>query len=196
VLIRHGETDWNLEGRYQGSMDIPLNPKGVRQAELLNKRMSKEKFDRIYSSDRIRAKDFASIIFKGKDISAVPGLREISFGVFEGMMYEEILREHKDVYSEWMKDPLNTAPPSGEDPGDFKKRVIAAFDHIASQSRGQESVAIVTHGGPISIIINSVSGRGEFWDNIPGNGSISIIEIKGGERRVVIFNDISHFDNE
>jgi len=192
ILIRHGQTDWNTQMRYQGSKNMPLNATGMSQASLLGRRMKNEKVTKVYASTMKRANDFASIIFGQTDIEPVPELREISFGMFEGMSYDEIMHKHPDIYSKWVKDPLNLTVPGGEDPKSFKKRVLTAFDRIEASAGSDGYTAVVTHGGPISVIVNSVAGEKSFWDNIPHTGSISIIEDKGGERRIKSFDDTSH----
>jgi len=199
ILIRHGQTDWNIQMRYQGSKDMPLNATGMSQASLLGSRMKKEKVKKVYASTMKRANDFASIVFSQTAIEPVPGLREISFGIFEGMTYDEIMHKHPDIYSKWIKDPLNLTVPEGEDPKLFKRRVLESFDRIAktAASDGKDGyTAVVAHGGPISVIVNKIKGIDSFWDNIPNTGSITIIEDEGGERRIKSFNDTSHLTGE
>lgn len=191
ILIRHGETDWNLEGRYQGQTDIDLNDTGRRQAEKLSIRLRNETVDRIYSSDRIRAVNSAKIIFRGRRIKVETDLREISFGVFEGLNYKEILQRYPDIYSGWMKNPFDSLIPGGELPADFRRRVLGTFKSIVSLNK-DKAVAIVTHGGPVNVIVRDVLGSKVPEDFIPGPTSTSIIEFKNGQAKSVSLNNISH----
>lgn len=196
ILIRHGQTDWNIQMRYQGSKDIPLNNTGIAQARLLARRMKNEAVNKVYSSGMKRANEFGKIVFGSVEIEHVPGLREISFGIFEGMTYDEIMKAHPDIYSEWVKDPMNLAVPGGEDLKSFGKRVLTAFNAVADSAGRDECLAIVTHGGAISVIVNSVSGSNSFWENIPETASVTIIESEGGVRRLKSFNDTSHLQSD
>ena len=195
ILIRHGQTNWNLEGRYQGAADTCLNTTGHAQASKLARRFRKEKVDRVYSSDRRRAREFASMIFTSFAIELVPDMREMSFGIFEGLTYKEINQKHPDLYKKWLKDPFGVTIPGGESPDKFVSRVMASFNKIVSSCDEKERLAIVTHGGPISVIANSISGSKSFWDKIPDTASVSIVEIKKGQRRMSSFNDTSCLKN-
>jgi len=191
ILIRHGQTDWNLENRYQGHADTGLNRKGVRQAKRLSIRMRREDVDRVYSSDRRRAMDFAKIIFPMHKVKVEPDLREISFGIFEGLTYDEIKNKYPGVYSRWADKPFDIKIPKGEAPALFRKRVVRSFKKIARSGEGK-TVAIVTHGGSINVIVNKVMGRQDSLDFIPKSASISIIEFKRGKGSVVLLNDTAH----
>ena len=195
ILIRHGETDWNMEGRYQGQADTDLNDTGRRQAEKLFARMRNETVDRIYSSDKIRAVNSAKIIFRGRDIEIETNLREISFGVFEGLNYKEILRRYPDIHAGWMKNPFDFMIPGGELPADFRNRVLRAFKSIVSLNK-DKIVAIVAHGGPVNVIVRNVLGSRVPEDFIPGPMSLSIIEFKNGKSKGMSLNDMSHLDDK
>ena len=195
ILIRHGQTNWNLERRYQGSADTCLNTTGHAQASMLARRFKGERIDRVYSSDRRRSREFASMIFTSFAIEPVPDLREVSFGIFEGLTYDEILARHSEIYKKWIKDPFGVTIPGGESPDRFVSRVMAAFDKIVSSCDEKERLAIVTHGGPISVIANGISGAKSFWEKIPDTASVSVIEIRKEKRLMKAFNDTSHLKN-
>jgi broad specificity phosphatase PhoE len=194
-LIRHGQTDWNLEGRYQGHTDVDINATGRGQASKLSVRMQNEIIDRIYSSDRIRAIHSAKIIFQNRDIEIDPSLREISFGVFEGLDYKEILQRYPDIYSAWIKNPFDSKIPGGELPADFKKRVLSAFKNITLQNNGKV-VAIIAHGGPVNVIVRDILGSKVPEDFIPGPTSVTVIEFKNGKTKDISLNDMSHIDGK
>jgi len=191
ILIRHGETSLNAEKRYCGSIDIGLNLKGKKQSGKLCKRLKGVRIDKVYSSDRLRALETARIIFKRKKIFRTPGLREIHFGAFEGLKHSEILKRYPAIYKKWLDNPFEAKIPHAEGLKAFKKRVVASFKRIASANRNK-TVAIVCHGGPVSIFINSIKKSGDFWIYIPRSTSITVIECKNNQTRLKSFNDIKH----
>lgn len=191
ILIRHGETDWNLRRRYSGFVDIGLNEKGKIQAKKLYERLKEEDIHRVYASDQKRAIQTAKIVFKGVEIEKIPDLREVHFGVFESLTYKEIMKKHSIVYKKWLKDPFSITIPKGEDLRDFKKRIIKSLKNIISLNKNK-TVAVVSHGGAISVFINNILKSKEFWKQIPNSASLSIIEYKNNKARIRLFNDITH----
>ena len=182
ILIRHGETSWNLQKRYLGRADIGLNDKGIKQARSLGRRLGKEKIHKVYSSDARRALKFAGIAFKGLTITKAPGLKEMDFGIFEGMTYEQIMRKYPEIYSNWLRSPFKTVIPEGEDLNDFRKRVMKIFKKIIALNRNKTFV-IVTHAGPIRVIIGDILKPGSIWDRTPDLAGINIIEFKKREAK-------------
>jgi len=193
ILIRHGQTDWNLKRKYSGFVNVRLNQTGKKQAQKLGGRLKDGKFDKIYSSDRKRALETARIVFKSRKIEVVPDLRELHFGIFEGLTYKVIMKKHPEIYKRWLDDPYSVTIPKGEALKDFKKRIVAAFKKIISLNNGK-CVAAVCHGGVISIFINYISGSEEFWKQIPGAASLSIIECINGRKKIKLFNDVKHLN--
>lgn len=180
MLIRHGQTEWNQKKMWMGKTDIDLDDVGVRQGEALKEKLSGLSFDRIYVSPRKRAIRFSRIIFGGAEVELVDDLREINFGIFEGLTHDDAMEKHKDIYDSWLKDPFKVSIPGGEDLLDFRTRVVRAFRHIAFFNKNK-TVAVVTHGGPISMIINDVTGAADFWGAIPENGSVTVMTFERGK---------------
>lgn len=170
ILIRHGETDYSLDRRYCGFTDVCLNKRGIKQAEELCQRLSREKIDKVYSSDLKRTREFASIIFKDREIEIIPELREMDFGIFEGLRHEEIMKTHADVYKKWLRDPLNTLIPKGDSLVDFKERIEEVVERIVSLNK-DKILAIVTHAGPIKVIMNNITKSENIWGINPELGS-------------------------
>lgn len=161
------------------------------QAAKLSQRLKEELIHKIYSSDRKRALQSAEIIFKGARIEKAGNLREMSFGIFEGRSYEEILRKQPLLYKKWLKRPFNVTIPGGESPMDFKKRIMTAFRKITMHNKGK-TVAMVCHGGTISVILNHILKSKDFWKQIPASASLNIIEYKNSKVKIKLFNDTSH----
>ncbi len=191
VLIRHGVTEWNSQGRYCGRKDIGLSRKGRSQAKLLSGSLSSAGFDKIYCSDRKRALQTARILFKKEKIIIHKGLREISFGALEGLRHEDIVEKYGHVYEKWLKEPFDNNIPQAEPMREFSKRVGGCLKDIARFNSGK-TVAIVCHGGVIGIFLNGISKRRNFWRYIPSPASVTVVVLGRGKPRLIKFNDTVH----
>lgn len=180
ILIRHGETEWNRKGKYCGWKNISLNKTGKKQARKVQKLIRKEKFDAVYSSSLKRAYQTAKILFPKRKIQLVPHLRELSFGIFEGLTHFEIMQKHRKTYSEWLNSPSKNHIPKGEKFGNFRKRIIKALKKIARMNEGKK-VAVVTHGGVIMMLLCEIKEMhsDRFWENHVGNGSVVRVQYNG-----------------
>lgn len=141
IFVRHGQTDWNLEGRIQGSVDNPLNENGINQAKELAMFLKDRKIDLIISSPLIRAQQTANIINEGREIPIVidNGVIERNFGELEGKIVDETVTKMR-YYTE--KYPM----PGGENIDEFAARIFAFIDSIKSKYIGYETVLIACHG--------------------------------------------------
>lgn len=191
ILIRHGSTDYNVKQKYCGFVDIALNNKGRAQARRLYRRLKDETVHKVYSSDRKRAIETAGIVFKGYDIEKIPDLREMHFGIFEGLTYKQIMKKFPGAYKKWIKNPFQTVIPSGESLTILKQRVVKAFKKIILR-HPKQTVAVVSHGGAISAFINHILKSEDFWNNIPESASLTILEVKNNKFKISLLNDISH----
>lgn len=188
ILIRHGRTSWNEQRRYCGFRNIGLSFGGRQEAKRLKKRLKVGRVDKIYTSDRKRAIQTAKIVFGNKAIEKVADLKEMHFGVFEGLTYKEVMKRYPNIYKKWMDNPYSVTMPQGESLLDFKKRVNAAFKKIVRLNR-DKTVACVCHGGTISIFVTSILKTKDFWKYIPNSASMSIVEYKFGEPKIRLFNN-------
>lgn len=191
VLIRHGETDWTKNKRYCGSNDIPLNACGRKQARLLAKSFPVQGIDTVYSSDMKRCTALAKIVFKKKRVTLYPGLREMGFGVFEGLGHAALRKKYPGLYARWLKNFGSVTPPQGESFSTFRKRVRKAFREIVSKNKGK-TCAVVTHGGVMMVMLSAIVGRSKIWKFLPSLASVSVIEISGRKMELKSFNDTSH----
>ncbi|MDD4979934.1 MAG: histidine phosphatase family protein [Candidatus Omnitrophica bacterium] len=190
-LIRHGSTDWNVLQRYCGFINIALNARGKIQAKRLQRRLKNETVHKVYASDRKRAIQTAEIVFKGRDVEKVADLREMHFGIFEGLTYKQIMEKFPRIYKKWAGNPFANAIPSGESLTILKKRVVKAFKRIILCHPNQ-TIAVVCHGGAISAFINHVLKSKEFWKHIPDSASLTIMDAKNKKIKIRLLNDISH----
>lgn len=171
-IIRHGQTDWNLEGRYQGQSDVPLNQNGLLQAASLIETLNGHTFAAIYSSDLTRARQTAEPIAKrlGMPVRLEPRLREINQGEWEGVLVDEIKARYAEIWSQRTVDPANVRPPGGETVGEVAQRVHAALDDIA-RLYPTGHVLVVSHGLSIATAVCRAQNIpvGQAYTVIPDN---------------------------
>ena len=172
-MVRHGQTDWNLEGRYQGQSDVPLNSTGLVQAGNLARALQKEHFDAVYSSDLTRARETAQAIVSvngNLPIHFDPRLREINQGQWEGVQVEEIQKKYASLWQAHIDDPVQVRPPGGENVAEVFQRVKAVMDEI-SKNFPTGKVLVVSHGLVIATILCTVNGipLGQAYHYIPEN---------------------------
>jgi broad specificity phosphatase PhoE len=184
ILIRHGQTEWNRTKRYCGFTDVPLNSQGKNQAQRLGRKLRKLSIDNVYSSDRLRAVQSAEIIFPGRKIGQVGDLKEVSFGVFEGLNYKQIMAKYPRTYEKWLRFPYGMTIPQGESLAVFGKRVSGAFKKLLVLNKGK-TFAVVCHGGSISVFINKIFKTRDFWKHIPDSMDMIVIEYRDGSRTKV-----------
>lgn len=197
-LIRHGQTTWNLESRAQGSKNIGLSDKGREQAEFLAKRMKNYKIDCIYSSDLDRAYETAKAIGKETNISVkkVDGLREMSFGKWEGLTNEEIITNYNEHYTIWRSKPHEVQIPNGEKLIDVQSRALKAVNSIIDENKNK-NIVIVSHGVAIKSILLGIMDidLSNFYKIKQDNTSINVIEYRDYGPVIVSLNDTAHVEN-
>lgn len=202
ILIRHGETDYNAMMRYCGFSDPPLNAKGKFQAVRLAERLRNLKSERVIASNLQRAYQTAAILFGNRHVETDANFREMNFGIFEGLKHEEIMVRHAYIYRHWIEDQVNVSIPCGESVIDLNKRVMESLGLILKDYEnrdGEKIVAIVTHGGPIRVIMCWALKYGlkRFWEIGQANTALNIIDFKNGYQATVrIVNDTNHLLNE
>lgn len=189
ILMRHGQTDWSIKKRYCSFTDIDINDEGKKQAERLCCKLHKEKIHRVYSSDAKRALNFARIVFKGLPVEKIPELREMNFGIFEGLTYQEIMEKYPEIYTKWLSNPFNTIIPKGEGVNELEKKIKRFLRKIISLNINK-TIAIVTHAGPIKIIINSILKPKNIWEIKTDLASLSIIEFDKKKAKIQLLNHI------
>jgi len=171
-LVRHGQTEWNLQGRYQGQSDVPLNRDGIAQAHSLARQLQGQTFAAIYSSDLKRAKETALIIADAMHLPVIfePRLREINQGEWEGQQVDKIRERYENLWQMRSLDPAGLRPPGGETVGELAERIQAALDDIAQLHPGL-SVLIVSHGLALATALCKVRSMpiGQAYTVIPEN---------------------------
>lgn len=161
ILIRHGETDWNRELRFQGHIDVPLNDTGHEQARRLGLRLQGEPVQYVVCSDLMRTQQTTapSAQLLGLPVQTTVSLREQHFGVVEGLRAEDIQAQHPRAWEDWLLFNADRGMPGGESTRQFHGRVMAALTDIARQHLGN-TVLVVTHGGVLDMVWRTARGLG------------------------------------
>ena len=180
VLVRHGQTDWNLEGRYQGRTDVALNAVGREQAERLAAELATSKIGAVYSSTLRRSLETAVAIARvhSLEVRPDPRLVEIDQGEWEGVLSTRIAERYPALYRRWCEDPRTARPPGGESIADVHDRVIPAVEEIVGRHPG-ETICLVTHKTAIVVIRTHYLGLDlrEEMARMPRNASWERLEI-------------------
>ncbi len=195
-LVRHGETDWNLERRYQGQTDTPLNEAGWQQAERLARRLAGCPFDVIYTVTLKRARQTAEAIAVrlGVPVRPDPRLREMRFGLLEGLTFDEAQARYPEMAAAWLTDREQPFP-GGETFSQFSARVQGFLDEIRQAHDGQ-TVLLVSHGGPIKEMLRLALGMppSSRWAFQIDNASVSKLKLYHDAPILVLLNDTHHLD--
>jgi alpha-ribazole phosphatase len=197
-LIRHGQTDWNLNHRFQGQSDVSLNGTGMEQVLKIAQRLSNVNIDAIYSSDLRRAIQTAEEIAKYFKLSLNTDSRwrEQSFGAWEGLTFSEMQAAASDLLKAWRADPLHNSPPQGETLIQLSARVEAALSELKMRHAGQ-NVLLVSHGGVLMTLACLALGVDlqKYWQFSFSSASIS--EIAFYEEGAILnsMNDTSHLQD-
>lgn len=200
ILIRHGETEWNREGRIQGyHADSPLTENGQVQARRLAQRLTSERIRALHSSDSGRARQTAAPIAAavGLEVLSDDALRERNYGIFEGRTYAEIERDYPEAFLKFRSRDPRYAPPDGETVLQFRDRIVSALERVASRSGGA-CAAVVTHGGVLGILYRHATGMPlESRRNYSlHNASVNRFAYDGTRWSLEAWGDVAHLPAE
>jgi probable phosphoglycerate mutase len=186
LLIRHGETDWNRAGKFQGQIDVPLNDNGRNQASLAAEFLKDTPIHFGFTSPMLRPKETAEIILKyhqGVDLRSDADLREISHGLWEGKFESEIDTEYPGELDRWRNQPESVQMPEGENLQDVWDRATVAWQSILSQVGNETQTGIVVaHDATNKVLLCHLMGLGmaDFWKIKQGNGAVTVIDYPQG----------------
>ena len=197
-LIRHGETDWNKAGRYQGRTNIDMNAEGREQARLLGERFRFLPLDALYVSPLNRAVETANEVARTTGITPVTDEHfiEINFGEWEGHTIEELSEKFGSAYTDFFKDPFDHPVP-GE--GSFQNamdRAIEGFNILAERHQGQ-NVAIISHGGLLRVMLVGLLEMGDafYRKTWMTNTSVTMLDVMpDGRKLLMTLNDKAHLE--
>jgi len=173
ILVRHGQTDWNAESRWQGQVDVPLNSRGLEQARQLAEGLAGAGIQVIYASDLQRARQTVEPLSRltGLPVLIDPRLREINVGEWQGLLVDEIAARYSELFRRRQVDPSAFTPPGGETIEQVQRRAYQVLDEILER-HPDETVAIVAHGFVIALLRLRLEGRpvGDVWQLVPRSG--------------------------
>ena len=199
VAVRHGETEWNAQMRMQGQLDTELSARGRWQAVRAAEALAGEGIEAIFASDLARAFDTARAIAAVIDlpITTDRGLRERSFGFFQGHTYAEIDARWPAEAARWRRHDPDFAPTGGESLVEFSARAVAAVTDIAARSRGR-TILVVSHGGVLDCLYRAAAGidlaAPRSWEL--GNASINRLIFTGERFTLVGWSDTAHLEGD
>jgi 2,3-bisphosphoglycerate-dependent phosphoglycerate mutase len=195
ILLRHGETDWNRELRFQGHVDVSLNGVGFEQAKRLARRLAGHIAHRIYASDLLRAQQTAQPVAHELGLPTVSdaALREQDFGRVDGMRVDDIKEQHPQAWAGWLRFHEDYSMPEGESTRQFHARVMEAVNNMVSAHLG-ETVVVVTHGGVLDMIYRtalSLGLSGPRQSEIP-NAGLNRVRVHDGGIDILAWADVQH----
>ena len=197
LIVRHGETDWNAEGRIQGHTDIGLSDTGAEQARLLGARLASMGIDVAYCSDMKRTSETAALALGDRDVvlNRTPRLREYDKGSYEGLTLPEIKAQFPEDYPRYLEKNLDYAPAGGETTRGVSLRMAEVFGEIKAKHLN-ETVLVVGHGGSlragmVSLLSMPLEGN---WSFVFGNCSLTMVDTFEDNAVLRLFNDNSHLN--
>jgi broad specificity phosphatase PhoE len=160
VILRHGATDWNIQGRCQGSTDLDLNEIGIHQAKSIAARLSRETITAVYASHLKRAQQTAQFVshLHNLPIQTEKDLRELDHGALEGLTFNEIRETFPVFIQKWRTEPAEIDVPSGERLVDVAQRTWNGLDRIMRRHKSDDTIVVVSHNFPILSVLCRISG--------------------------------------
>ncbi|MCI0341553.1 MAG: histidine phosphatase family protein [Planctomycetales bacterium] len=182
LLVRHGATALSDAGRFCGASDPPLSAEGRRQADRLRRKLASDPVDSVVVSPLRRSRETAARAWPRLAPRADPDWAEMRFGDWEGLTADEIQARWPREWAAWMADPLGARVPSGESGAEVLARVRAGLARLAAGSPAG-AVAVVTHGGPIGLLLCQAEGRdpSAFGARLVPPGEAVALALEGGE---------------
>ena len=185
LLVRHGETDWNREGRFQGQIDIPLNATGRSQAEAAGRFLAPVTINRAYTSCMARPRQTAEAILAshpGVPLTSSTGLVEIGHGLWEGRLEQEIAEGWPQLLADWKRAPQTVQMPEGETLQQVWDRSLATWARIAASLGDDETALVVAHDAVNKTILCGLLGLqpADIWAIKQGNGGVTVIDYPEG----------------
>lgn len=185
LLVRHGETDWNREGRFQGQIDIPLNAHGTSQARAAREFLAPVEIQRAYTSTMARPRQTAEVILEphpGVPLTTTSGLIEIGHGLWEGCLEEEIAASWPGLLADWKRAPHTVTMPEGETLQQVWDRSVATWRTIVRGLSERETALVVAHDAVNKTILCALLGLSpaDIWMVKQGNGGVSVVDYPHG----------------
>lgn len=193
ILVRHGQTEWNIKDRFRGRVDVPLDTTGIEQAKKTGSRIAKEWLPAaIYASPLERTMKTAEIIASYYDLKVQdePGLIDIDAGEWQGLTHEQVQQRWPELYKTWFSNPQSMQIPGGEGLEQVRERAMAALQRLADQHPDQ-TLVLVTHAAVIRTIILAALklGNDRFWHIGQDTCAINVLDRQDGDYKVDMINN-------
>jgi broad specificity phosphatase PhoE len=194
-LVRHGQTAWNKEEIFRGRADVPLNERGLKEAELAAEYFRGKRVDAIYASPISRAIQTAEKIAGVLGLKVVPhsGITDMSFGDWEGRPIKEVEQSDPDRFRLWKEEPHLLKVPGGETLEEVRTRTTAALEEVIP-SHAQGTVILVSHRVITKVLICAILGldNSHFWQIDQDSTAINLIRYKHGKYALSLMNETCH----
>ncbi|WP_338974769.1 histidine phosphatase family protein [Fusobacterium vincentii] len=202
-FVRHGQTIWNVEKRFQGLSDSPLTELGITQAKLLGEKLKDIKFDKFYSTSLKRANDTANYIKGNREqkVEIFDDFVEISMGDMEGIQQEEFKKLYPEQVKNFFFNQLEYNPSSfkGESFLEVRERVAKGLDKFIKLNQDYERVLVVSHGATLKTLLHYISGKDISTlsdEAIPKNTSYTIVKYQNEKFEIIDFSNTSHLEEK
>lgn len=202
-FVRHGQTIWNVEKRFQGLSDSPLTELGITQAKLLDEKLKNIKFDKFYSTSLKRAYDTANYIKGNREqkVEIFDDFVEISMGDMEGIKQEDFKKLYPEQVKNFFFNQLEYDPSSfgGESFLEVRERVIRGLNKFIELNKNYERVLVVSHGATLKTLLHYISGKDISTlsdEAIPKNTSYTIVKYENGKFEIIDFSNTSHLEGK
>ncbi|MFC2072110.1 histidine phosphatase family protein [Chloroflexota bacterium] len=194
ILVRHGETEWNVAEIFRGRIDVELNETGIKQAELLAEYLSNIKIEAIHSSPLKRALRTAEVIASHHklEVEITPGLIDLDFGQWQGLPNQEVKDKYKELYAEWISSPDQVKIPSAESLENVRARALGVVDEVIA--RYEDTVILVSHRVVNKVLICALLGldNSHFWNIRQDTCGITTFTYENERFILTKHNDISY----
>jgi broad specificity phosphatase PhoE len=194
-LLRHGETTWNAERRFQGTQNSPLSARGRHQVARLVEALRDVPVTAVYSSPLLRAQETARAVATAHDVvpAVVDDLRELEMGEWENRLLDDLALEDGARMQAWRDAPHTVRMPRGESLSDVQDRALRAFWDLAARHQGR-AIVLLAHGGVNKTILLALLGAplASYWRIRQSNACINLVEVDGAQPRVIALNETVH----
>ena len=199
VFVRHAESIWNAEGRWQGQSDVALSDRGRAEIDLVAARLGHEHFDRIVSSDLSRAHQTALGIAGARPLETAPAFREMNLGAWCGLPHAEVEARFKDQLRALVRGEPMRIGGTGETLPEFGERVLSAITRLVAEAGEDDRVLVVTHGGAVRVVLSAMLDLVTRHRPLVGTTNTAVTRVRAtndGARELLVYNDDRHLGRD
>jgi len=195
ILIRHGQTEWNLQDRLRGRSEIELDDTGIKQAQAAADHIATWQVSAVYSSPLQRAMTTAQIVARrfGLEVEKLPGVIDIDYGEWQGLSLAEVAKRDITLRNLWLESPEKVKFPGGESLAEVRSRATAAIDDVVLRHQGK-TVAVVSHKVVCQVLLLDLLGLDDshFWQITQDVAAVNLLEYRDRSPSALLINDTCH----